>query len=77
MPLFNVAAVVVDTIEAPTAELAQHHLEQRLTNAGFDVHDDAELTNPGGLLAPFQCGPTPTLGTVTDNHPCLGDLTST
>jgi hypothetical protein len=49
---WNVAATVVDIVEAPTSEAAIGILEKRLQKKGFEVYDDIDY--PAGQAFPCE-----------------------
>lgn len=50
MTLYNVAAAVVDLIEAPDEDAAKAIMRERLTRAGMDLYE-GEITSPTGIDA--------------------------
>lgn len=52
MPTWNVIALVVDLIDADTAEGAQRLLEATVRTAGFDVYSPFDPTSVN--VAPFE-----------------------
>jgi hypothetical protein len=50
MALYNVAAAVVDLIEAPDEETAKAKMRERIVLAGMDFYE-GEISSPSGIDA--------------------------
>jgi hypothetical protein len=50
MALYNVAAAVVDLIEAPDEETAKAKMREKIVLAGMDFYE-GEITSPSGIDA--------------------------